>query len=129
MSKSLGNVIAPQEVIDKYGAEILRLWVAAEDYRDDIRLSPDILKHLADAYRRFRNTCRFMLGNLYDFDPAAHWLQPDERAGTGPPGPVLAGPAAGAGSNGPTTITNSTWPSTACTSSAPWRSAPSTWTS
>jgi isoleucyl-tRNA synthetase len=79
MSKSLGNVIAPQEVMDKYGAEILRLWVAAEDYRDDVRLSPDILKQLADSYRRFRNTARFMLGNLYDFDPALHWLEPDQR--------------------------------------------------
>jgi isoleucyl-tRNA synthetase len=79
MSKSLGNVIAPQEVMDKYGAEILRLWVAAEDYRDDVRLSPDILKQLADAYRRFRNTTRFMLGNLYDFDPERHWLEPGAR--------------------------------------------------
>jgi isoleucyl-tRNA synthetase len=79
MSKSLGNVIAPQEVMDKYGAEILRLWVAAEDYRDDVRLSPDILKQLADAYRRFRNTARFMLGNLLDFDPEKQWLAPDER--------------------------------------------------
>ncbi len=79
MSKSLGNVIAPQEVMDKYGAEILRLWVAAEDYRDDVRLSPDILKQLADAYRRFRNTARFMLGNLYDFDPERHWLEPGSR--------------------------------------------------
>jgi isoleucyl-tRNA synthetase len=79
MSKSLGNVIAPQEVMDKYGAEILRLWVAAEDYRDDVRLSPDILKQLADAYRRFRNTARFMLGNLYDFDPETHWLEPGAR--------------------------------------------------
>jgi len=79
MSKSLGNVIAPQEVMDKYGAEILRLWVAAEDYRDDVRLSPDILKQLADAYRRFRNTARFMLGNLSDFDPERDWLAPDKR--------------------------------------------------
>jgi len=79
MSKSLGNVIAPQEVMDKYGAEILRLWVAAEDYRDDVRLSPDILKQLADSYRRFRNTARFMLGNLYDFDPGNHWLEPGAR--------------------------------------------------
>ena len=79
MSKSLGNVIAPQEVIDKYGAEILRLWVAAQDYRDDVRLSPDILKRLADAYRRFRNTARFMLGNLSDFDPEAHLVPPPER--------------------------------------------------
>jgi isoleucyl-tRNA synthetase len=79
MSKSLGNVIAPQEVMDKYGAEILRLWVAAEDYRDDVRLSPDILKQLADAYRRFRNTARFMLGNLFDFDPERHYLDPGDR--------------------------------------------------
>jgi isoleucyl-tRNA synthetase len=65
--------------MDSYGAEILRLWVASEDYRDDVRLSPDILKQLADAYRRFRNTARFMLGNLYDFDPAHHWVASDER--------------------------------------------------
>ncbi|MFA5027320.1 MAG: isoleucine--tRNA ligase, partial [Candidatus Methylomirabilota bacterium] len=71
MSKSQGNVIAPSEVIDKFGAEILRLWVAAEDYRDDIRLSPEILTRLADGYRRIRNTCRYLLGNLHDFDPAA----------------------------------------------------------
>ncbi len=70
MSKSLGNVIAPQEVIDKYGAEVLRLWVAAEDYRDDIRLSEEILTRLAEGYRRIRNTCRYLLGNLYDFDPS-----------------------------------------------------------
>lgn len=71
MSKSLGNVIYPQEVIEKYGAEILRLWVAAEDYRDDIRISKDILTRLTEAYRRIRNTCRFLLGNLYDFDPTS----------------------------------------------------------
>jgi isoleucyl-tRNA synthetase len=70
MSKSLGNVIAPEEIIRQYGAEVLRLWVSAEDYRDDIRISPDILKRLSEAYRRIRNTCRFLLGNLYDFDPA-----------------------------------------------------------
>ncbi|MBW1975035.1 MAG: isoleucine--tRNA ligase [Deltaproteobacteria bacterium] len=69
MSKSLGNVIYPQEVIDKYGAEILRLWVAAEDYRDDIKISQDILKRISEAYRRIRNTFRFLLGNLYDFEP------------------------------------------------------------
>jgi isoleucyl-tRNA synthetase len=69
MSKSLGNVIAPSEVINRYGAEILRLWVTASDYREDIRISENILKQLSDAYRRIRNTCRFMLGNLYDFDP------------------------------------------------------------
>jgi isoleucyl-tRNA synthetase len=69
MSKSVGNVIAPEEIIQQYGAEVLRLWVAAEDYRDDIRISPDILKRLSEAYRRIRNTCRFLLGNLADFHP------------------------------------------------------------
>lgn len=69
MSKSSGNVVAPQEVIDKYGAEVLRLWVSAADYRDDIRISNEILAHLTEAYRRIRNTCRYLLGNLYDFDP------------------------------------------------------------
>jgi len=69
MSKSVGNVIAPKKVINKYGAEILRLWVSAADYRDDIRISDNILKQLSDAYRRIRNTGRFMLGNLYDFTP------------------------------------------------------------
>jgi isoleucyl-tRNA synthetase len=70
MSKSLGNVIAPEQIINQYGAEILRLWVSAEDYRDDIRISEDILKRLSEAYRRIRNTCRFLMGNLSDFDPA-----------------------------------------------------------
>jgi isoleucyl-tRNA synthetase len=70
MSKSVGNVIAPEEVIKKYGAEILRLWVASEDYRDDIKISDEILKQLSDAYRKIRNTIRYFLGNLYDFDPA-----------------------------------------------------------
>ncbi len=70
MSKSLGNVIAPDKIIKKYGAEILRLWVVSEDYRDDIRLSDDILRQLSDAYRKIRNTFRFMLGNLGGFDPA-----------------------------------------------------------
>jgi isoleucyl-tRNA synthetase len=69
MSKSAGNVVAPDEVIQKFGAEILRLWVAAEDYRDDIKISPEILDRLTEAYRRIRNTWRYMLGNLYDFDP------------------------------------------------------------
>ncbi len=67
MSKSLGNVIYPEEVIKKWGAEILRLWVSAEDYRDDIRISQNILQQLTEAYRRIRNTCRFLLGNVYDF--------------------------------------------------------------
>ena len=70
MSKSVGNVIAPEEVIKKYGAEILRLWVSSEDYRDDIKVSDEILKQLSDAYRKIRNTIRFLLGNLDDFVPA-----------------------------------------------------------
>jgi len=68
MSKSVGNVIDPQEIIDKYGAEILRLWVAAEDYTMDIRISDEILQRLVEAYRRIRNTGRYILGNLYDFN-------------------------------------------------------------
>lgn len=69
MSKSLGNGIAPQEVIDKYGADILRLWVASADYHADIRISPEILKQISDNYRKIRNTARYCLGNLYDFNP------------------------------------------------------------
>jgi isoleucyl-tRNA synthetase len=78
MSKSVGNVVSPEELLPKYGAEVLRLWVAAEDYTEDIRLSGEILERLADAYRRLRNTCRFLLGNLGDFDPVRH-RQPYER--------------------------------------------------
>ncbi|SPP63325.1 isoleucine--tRNA ligase [Nitrospira lenta] len=70
MSKSAGNVVAPQDVIKQSGAEILRLWVSAQDYRDDLRISPEILTHLIEAYRKIRNTSRFLLSNLYDFDPA-----------------------------------------------------------
>ena len=72
MSKSAGNVVAPQDVIKQSGAEILRLWVSAQDYREDLRISPEILAHLIEAYRKIRNTCRFLLSNLYDFDPAKH---------------------------------------------------------
>jgi isoleucyl-tRNA synthetase len=70
MSKSSGNVIAPQQIIKRHGAEILRLWVAAEDYTSDIRISDEIIQRLAEAYRRIRNTARFLLGNLADFDPS-----------------------------------------------------------
>ncbi|HOO12992.1 MAG TPA: class I tRNA ligase family protein, partial [Bacillota bacterium] len=69
MSKSLGNGIDPMEVIEEYGADILRLWTASADYKTDIRISPKILKQLTEIYRKIRNTARFMLGNLYDFDP------------------------------------------------------------
>ncbi|NCC24602.1 MAG: isoleucine--tRNA ligase, partial [Deltaproteobacteria bacterium] len=69
MSKSVGNVVAPQEIIKKYGAEILRLWVASENYQEDVRISDEIMGRLVDAYRRIRNTFRFILGNISDFDP------------------------------------------------------------
>ncbi len=78
MSKSLGNFIAPEQVIDKYGAEVLRLWVSAEDYRDDIRISEEILQRQSEAYRRIRNTARFILGNLFDFDPKKDLVGPAE---------------------------------------------------
>jgi len=70
MSKSLGNVIAPEEIIEKYGAEILRLWVTYEDYRDDIKISKDIINRLIETYRRIRNTLRFLHANINDdFNP------------------------------------------------------------
>jgi isoleucyl-tRNA synthetase len=72
MSKSAGNVVMPQEIIKESGAEILRLWVASQDYQEDLRISKDIVKQLMDAYRKVRNTCRFLLSNLYDFDAAVH---------------------------------------------------------
>jgi isoleucyl-tRNA synthetase len=78
MSKSVGNVIGAEEAIAKYGAEILRLWVAAEDYTDDIRISEEILKRLMEAYRRIRNTSRFILGNLYDFDVDSEMVDYDQ---------------------------------------------------
>ncbi len=78
MSKSLGNGVDPAEVIGKYGADVLRLWVSSVDYSQDVRISDDILKQVSDTYRRFRNTFRFLLGNLSDFDDAAdsvEWSQ------------------------------------------------------
>jgi isoleucyl-tRNA synthetase len=68
MSKSVGNTIAPEQVIKQYGADILRLWVAQSDYTADLRIGPEILKGVADSYRRLRNTMRFMLGSLSDYD-------------------------------------------------------------
>ena len=68
-SKSLGNGIEAQEFVSKYGADILRLWVASSDYHADVRVSPEILQQLSDTYRKLRNTAKYILGNLYDFDP------------------------------------------------------------
>ncbi|MBL7151522.1 MAG: isoleucine--tRNA ligase [Candidatus Omnitrophica bacterium] len=69
MSKSLGNVISPFDIIKNYGVDILRMWVAASDYNEDIRISKEILARLSEAYRKIRNTARFILNNLYDFNP------------------------------------------------------------
>lgn len=76
MSKSLGNVIAPQKVSDSLGAEILRLWVASTDYSGELSISDEILKRVVEAYRRIRNTLRFLLANVSDFDPAQHAVAP-----------------------------------------------------
>ena len=70
MSKSLGNVILPQKVVGSLGADVLRLWVAATDYANEMSVSDALLNRTADAYRRMRNTARFLLGNLHGFDPA-----------------------------------------------------------
>ncbi len=86
MSKSLGNVIAPQQVSDTLGAEILRLWVGATDYSGELSISSEILKRVVEAYRRIRNTLRFLLANVADFDPARHampvaqWVELDRYA-------------------------------------------------
>ena len=78
MSKSLGNGINPDDIVKKYGAEILRLWVASSDYHADIRISPEILKQLSEGYRKIRNTARFILGCIGDFDPDKDMV-PDEK--------------------------------------------------
>ena len=71
MSKSVGNTILPQDIIKESGAEIIRLWVAMVDFREEVRLGKQILARVVEAYRKLRNTCRYLLANLYDFDPAA----------------------------------------------------------
>ncbi len=78
MSKSLGNVIAPQKVAGTLGADILRLWVAATDYSGELSISDEILKRVVESYRRIRNTLRFLLANLNDFEPGSHSLPPSE---------------------------------------------------
>ena len=78
MSKSLGNGILPEEIIDEYGADILRLWVASSDYHADIRISKDILKQLSEGYRKIRNTARYILGNIFDFNPNKDMVKFDD---------------------------------------------------
>ena len=86
MSKSKGNVVAPQKVMDTYGADILRLWVASTDYSGELTISDEILKRVAESYRRIRNTLRFLMANLADFDaskdllPVDQWLEIDRYA-------------------------------------------------
>ncbi len=77
MSKSRGNVVAPQEVVSTLGADVLRLWVAATDYRGEMSVSDEILKRMSDSYRRLRNTARFLLANLNGFDPARDTVAPE----------------------------------------------------
>ena len=78
MSKSLGNGISPQEVMKQYGADVLRLWVASSDYQSDISISREILKQMSEAYRKIRNTARYILGNISDFDPDTDMVATDE---------------------------------------------------
>jgi len=80
MSKSLGNGILPDEIISEYGADILRLWVASSDYHADIRISKDILKQLSEGYRKIRNTARYILGNIFDFDPNKNMVKFEDMA-------------------------------------------------
>ena len=78
MSKSLGNVISPQKVVNNLGADILRLWIASTDYTAEMNVSDEILKRSADSYRRIRNTMRFMLANMHDFEPDEHLVKHDD---------------------------------------------------
>ncbi|MGE5473638.1 MAG: isoleucine--tRNA ligase [Ignavibacteriales bacterium] len=78
MSKSLGNGIDPLEIIKEFGADVLRLWVASADYQNDVRVSKEIIKQMSEVYRKIRNTARFILGNISDFEPDAHGVQYSE---------------------------------------------------
>jgi len=78
MSKSLGNGISPQDVIKQYGADVLRLWVASTDYQSDVHISNDILKQISESYRKIRNTARYILGNISDFNPDENSVAIDE---------------------------------------------------
>src|SRR5947208_7490189 len=86
MSKSVGNVIAPQKLVDQYGADIVRWWAASTDYSGDVSISDEIVKRVVESYRRIRNTLRFLLANTSDFDPTRHalpteqWLEIDRYA-------------------------------------------------
>ncbi|HLV10381.1 MAG TPA: isoleucine--tRNA ligase [Halanaerobiales bacterium] len=81
MSKSVGNVISPHDVVEEYGADIIRLWVASSDFKEDVKVSTKILKQNSEVYRRIRNTFRFMLGNIYDFKYGNNYVPYKERKG------------------------------------------------
>ncbi len=99
MSKSLGNTVAPEKVVQQYGADILRLWVAQSDYTADLRIGDEILKGVADSYRRLRNTLRFLLGNLAGFDEAER-VAPAEMPELGTLGPAPVGRTRPQGAHG-----------------------------
>ena len=73
--QSIGNVVEPQKVVNQFGADVLRLWAASVDYTNDVRISDNIVQQLVEVFRKVRNSIRFMLGNLYDFDPAKHSVE------------------------------------------------------
>ena len=105
MSKSLGNTILPQDVIKESGADILRLWTAMSDYREEIRVSKEILARVVEAYRKIRNTLRYLLGNLYDFDPAVDRVPLAADGGGGPLHPRALRGGGAARRSRPTRIT------------------------
>ena len=80
LSKSSGNYVALDKLVKQHGADILRLWVASTDYRHEVSISEEIIKRNADAYRRIRNTARFLLANLFDFNPATDMVSPNNMA-------------------------------------------------
>ena len=75
MSKSLGNFITPQDVIKNYSGDVLRLWAASIDYRNDVKIGDTIMKHLVEIFKKIRNTVRFLLGNTFDFDPNVDYVE------------------------------------------------------
>ena len=78
MSKSLGNTVDPVDIANRFGAEIVRLWVASVDYREDVRASEELMERVAESYRKIRNTFKYVLGNLYDFQPVTDAVSFDE---------------------------------------------------
>jgi isoleucyl-tRNA synthetase len=125
MSKSLGNVIAPQDIVARDGADVLRLWVLGQDYREDQPLSPEIIARTSDAYRKIRNTGRYLLSNLFDFDPSRDGVP---AADMRPAGPVGARPCSSARPHALRGLrgSSSPWRRARFTTTASWRCLPST---